>query len=81
MLNLQLIVMRTAGIIVLFSLQSSLEHDSSVYCMSVAADGTLLATGTKDGGVFVWDLTEYYLLKHYRCKFLYPTCPYGYLLN
>lgn len=46
---------------------SSLEHDSSVYCMSVAADGTLLATGTKDGGVFVWDLTEYYLLKHYRC--------------
>ncbi|GAB1602043.1 hypothetical protein Ahia01_000482900 [Argonauta hians] len=45
----------------------SLEHDSSVYCMSAAADGSLLATGTKDGGVWLWQLCDYYLLKHHRC--------------
>eukprot|EP00106_Octopus_bimaculoides_P017645 XP_014785087.1 PREDICTED: protein FAN-like [Octopus bimaculoides] len=45
----------------------SLEHDSSVYCMSAALDGSLLATGTKDGGVWLWHLYDYYLLKHHRC--------------
>uniref|UniRef100_A0AC11DFT1 Neutral sphingomyelinase activation associated factor n=1 Tax=Ovis aries TaxID=9940 RepID=A0AC11DFT1_SHEEP len=50
-----------------FELLAELEHDVSVDTISLNAAGTLLASGTKEGTVTIWDLTTATLLHQIPC--------------
>ncbi|XP_065759071.1 protein FAN [Muntiacus reevesi] len=50
-----------------FELLAELEHDVSVDTISLNTAGTLLASGTKEGTVNIWDLTTATLLHQIPC--------------
>lgn len=50
-----------------FELLAELEHDVSVDTISLNAAGTLLASGTKEGTLTIWDLTTATLLHQIPC--------------
>ncbi|XP_031833417.1 protein FAN isoform X2 [Nomia melanderi] len=40
---------------------AQLDHDSKVTCINISKDDTLLASGTEDGEIFLWNLDTYNL--------------------
>ena len=49
--------------------QTELEHESGVKSVSVNTDATLLATGTVDGWVCMWDLASHRQLLQLHSKY------------
>ncbi|XP_017287828.1 protein FAN [Kryptolebias marmoratus] len=50
-----------------FELLAELEHDAGVNSVDMNAAGTLLASGSKDGTVAIWDTSSYRTLQQVRC--------------
>ncbi|KAG7204147.1 hypothetical protein KM043_001989 [Ampulex compressa] len=50
---------------------AQLDHDSKVTCINVSRDESLLASGTEDGEIFLWNMDTYNLdftVKRHACK-------------
>ena len=43
-------------------LQAELDHETGVCCVDISPDKTLLLAGTRDGQLYLWDLTFHYIL-------------------
>ncbi|XP_056377981.1 protein FAN isoform X2 [Hyla sarda] len=50
-----------------FKLLAELEHDAGVNTISVSSDGSLLASGTKEGVVSIWDIADSCVLHQLPC--------------
>ncbi|XP_035231706.1 protein FAN-like isoform X2 [Stegodyphus dumicola] len=45
-----------------FALSAELDHEASVYCLTLNEKNSLLVTGTCNGHIYIWDLSSYALL-------------------
>lgn len=60
------------------TLQGQLDHDSGVNCQFVDDNCTILVTGTKEGMVYIWDMTTLYPIAEHNSKYLVDSCFDGY---